>query len=120
MSAIAQEDREGIHALISQYSHAVDEGHFDAWVDLFTEDGFYWVPLERDQTDPHLVTSLLYEDLFLLRLRRRSGFHVVSYFSCCASFSVLLYASFSLVLCFFVSSSLLRTCVCLKVGLDNS
>lgn len=47
----------------------LDEGRFDEWLALFAPDGHYWMPLDWGQTDPKLVTSLLYEDMFLLRLR---------------------------------------------------
>ena len=39
MSLISTQDREEIHGLIARYSHSVDAGHVDAWVDLFTADG---------------------------------------------------------------------------------
>jgi 3-phenylpropionate/cinnamic acid dioxygenase small subunit len=47
----------------------LDETRLDDWLALFSEDAYYWMPLERGQSDPHLVTSLMYEDMFLLRLR---------------------------------------------------
>ncbi len=47
----------------------LDEGQFSKWLDLWLEDGHYWMPLDYKQTDPNLVTSLLYEDNFMLRLR---------------------------------------------------
>ena len=47
----------------------LDEGHYDEWLALWLEDGHYWMPLDYKQTDPHLVTSLLYEDMFMLKLR---------------------------------------------------
>lgn len=47
----------------------LDAQQFEAWLDLFAEDGFYWMPLTHDQTDPRLQTSLLYEDKLLLRVR---------------------------------------------------
>ena len=47
----------------------LDEGRFSEWLDLWLEDGHYWMPLDYQQTDPDLVTSLLYEDMFMLRLR---------------------------------------------------
>lgn len=47
----------------------LDEGRFNDWLDLWLPDGHYWMPLDYKQTDPHLVTSLLYEDLFMLKLR---------------------------------------------------
>lgn len=47
----------------------LDEQRFEDWLELFTEDGHYWMPLAHDQTDPRLHTSLLYEDKLLLRVR---------------------------------------------------
>jgi 3-phenylpropionate/cinnamic acid dioxygenase small subunit len=47
----------------------LDQQRFDDWIDLFTEDSHYWMPLERGQTDPRLVASLMYEDKLLLRIR---------------------------------------------------
>lgn len=47
----------------------LDEQRFDAWLDLFTDDARYWMPLAPGQTDPRLHTSLLYEDKLLLRVR---------------------------------------------------
>jgi 3-phenylpropionate/cinnamic acid dioxygenase small subunit len=47
----------------------LDEGRFDEWLTLWQPDGIYWMPLDYKQTDPDCVTSLLHEDLFMLRLR---------------------------------------------------
>ena len=30
----------------------LDEMRYDAWLALFTEDGYYWMPAEWRQTDP--------------------------------------------------------------------
>lgn len=47
----------------------IDERKFLDWLALFAEDGVYWMPLEWDQEEEHLTTSLLYEDMLLLRTR---------------------------------------------------
>lgn len=47
----------------------LDDQRFDEWLELFTEDGYYWMPLTHDQPDPKLHTSLLYEDKLLLKVR---------------------------------------------------
>ncbi len=47
----------------------LDEKQWEAWYDLFAEDGHYWVPLTRGQPDAEMHTSLAYEDKLLLRLR---------------------------------------------------
>ncbi len=61
--------REGIVDFIYEEARMLDEGRFSEWLDLWLEDGHYWMPLDYKQTDPDLVTSLLYEDNFMLRLR---------------------------------------------------
>ena len=47
----------------------LDELRFNEWLDLFTEDGHYWMPAEWGQTDTKLVGSLMYEDKLLLTVR---------------------------------------------------
>ena len=47
----------------------LDEGRYNEWLDLWLEDGHYWMPLDYQQTEARLMTSLLHEDLFMLRLR---------------------------------------------------
>ena len=47
----------------------IDQHRLDEWLDLFTDDGIYWMPLEWGQTDPKLTTSLMYEDKLLLTIR---------------------------------------------------
>ena len=49
----------------------LDEGRYDEWLALWLEDGHYWMPLDYQQDDPHLTTSLMYEDMFMLKLRVR-------------------------------------------------
>lgn len=53
----------------------LDEFRLAEWLALFCEDGYYWMPLTHDQTDPILQGSLMYEDLMLLKVRveRLSG-----------------------------------------------
>ena len=47
----------------------LDEQRFDEWLELFTNDGRYWMPLAHGQTDRRLTASLMDEDLLLLRIR---------------------------------------------------
>ena len=47
----------------------IDQHRFEEWLDLFADDGHYWMPLEWGQTDPRLATSLMYEDKLLLQIR---------------------------------------------------
>jgi 3-phenylpropionate/cinnamic acid dioxygenase small subunit len=49
----------------------LDEGFFDDWLALFTEDARYWVPSQPDQPDPFETVSLMYDDRRLLETRVR-------------------------------------------------
>jgi 3-phenylpropionate/cinnamic acid dioxygenase small subunit len=55
--------------LIRHEARLIDEQRFDEWLDLFTPDARYWMPLELGQTDPVLHNNLYYDDLVLLRIR---------------------------------------------------
>ena len=61
--------REDLIDFVYNEAHFLDEGRFEEWLDLWAPDSYYWMPLEHRQTDPKLVTSLLYEDEFLRKLR---------------------------------------------------
>lgn len=62
-------EREAIIDFLYEEVRMLDEGRFSEWLDLWLPEGHYWMPLDYKQTDPHLVTSLMYEDMFMLRLR---------------------------------------------------
>jgi benzoate/toluate 1,2-dioxygenase beta subunit len=49
----------------------LDEAKFDDWLALFTADGWYWVPSEPEQANPHDTVSLIYDDRRLLETRVR-------------------------------------------------
>ena len=53
----------------------LDTGQLEAWLELFTEDATYWVPLERGQQDPLGTSSLIYDDRTLLELRVKQARH---------------------------------------------
>ena len=67
--------RDDLIDFVYDEAHLLDEGRFEEWLDLWAPDSYYWMPLEYGQTDPKLVTSLLYEDEFLrkLRIKRLEG-----------------------------------------------
>jgi 3-phenylpropionate/cinnamic acid dioxygenase small subunit len=58
-----------VSTFILHEARLIDEQRFDEWLDLFTDDGRYWMPLELGQTDPILHNSLFYDDKILLRIR---------------------------------------------------
>ncbi|MEJ8850426.1 aromatic-ring-hydroxylating dioxygenase subunit beta [Variovorax rhizosphaerae] len=63
-------DENALCRFVADEANLLDERRFDEWLDLFADDGRYWVPLlGRMQADPHSHNSLAYEDKLLLRLR---------------------------------------------------
>ncbi|MEL6234770.1 MAG: aromatic-ring-hydroxylating dioxygenase subunit beta [Pseudomonadota bacterium] len=61
--------REDLIDFIYAEARMLDEGRYDDWLTLWMPEGIYWMPLDYKQTDPDLVTSLMHEDQFMLRLR---------------------------------------------------
>ena len=62
-------DAAAISDFVVRESRLLDEQRFDEWLDLFTADGRYWMPLEWGQTDPLLHNSLFWDDKILLKIR---------------------------------------------------
>ncbi len=61
--------KEALIDFIYEEARMLDEGRYDDWLELWHKDGIYWMPLDYKQTDSQNVTSLMYEDLFMLKLR---------------------------------------------------
>jgi len=61
--------REDLIDFVYAEARMLDEGRFADWLALWLPEGHYWMPLDYKQSDPETVTSLLYEDNFMLRLR---------------------------------------------------
>lgn len=53
----------------------LDTQQLEAWLELFTEDATYWVPLELDQKDPLETSSIIHDDRTLLELRVKQARH---------------------------------------------
>jgi 3-phenylpropionate/cinnamic acid dioxygenase small subunit len=64
-----ERSRESLVAFVVREARLLDECRYEEWYDCYAPDGFYWVPLSRDQPDGVLHNSLAYEDKLLLKLR---------------------------------------------------
>jgi benzoate/toluate 1,2-dioxygenase subunit beta len=58
-----------VSAFLTHEAVLLDDANFSAWLDLFEEDGIYWLPSSRDQTDMQGQISIMLEDKPLLALR---------------------------------------------------
>ena len=62
-------DRETFELFLIHEARLLDERRFRAWRDLFTEDGWYWVPATPGQESPNDSASLFYDDRELMQTR---------------------------------------------------
>jgi 3-phenylpropionate/cinnamic acid dioxygenase small subunit len=53
----------------------LDTQRYEDWLQLFTQDATYWLPLEQDQKDPHETSSIVHDDRTLLELRVKQYRH---------------------------------------------
>jgi len=74
-SALAPGVLDELREFAFEEARLLDAGRFEAWVDLFAEDGVYWVPAEPGQPAPEGTLSLFHETRPLLRLRARRLTH---------------------------------------------
>jgi len=58
-----------VSAFLAYEAELLDARDFGGWLDLFEEDGIYWVPASRDQSDMKNQVSIIAEDKALLGLR---------------------------------------------------
>jgi 3-phenylpropionate/cinnamic acid dioxygenase small subunit len=62
-------DHREIECFLMHEARLLDERRFDAWMELFTEDGVYWVPARPGQESPNDESSLFYDDRRLMTTR---------------------------------------------------
>ena len=64
-----------IEQFLYHEAHLLDAQRFEEWLELFTADATYWVPLVQEQRDPFETSSIIYDDRTLLELRVRQARH---------------------------------------------
>jgi len=51
-----------VERLLYREARLMDEGRYDEWLALWTDDAIYWVPCNHDDIDPMRDVSLIYDD----------------------------------------------------------
>lgn len=64
-----------VEQFLYQEARLLDTQQLEAWLELFTEDAAYWLPLEHGQKDALETSSLIHDDRTLLELRVRQARH---------------------------------------------
>src|SRR5262245_35667463 len=62
-------DRAAVEEFLVHEARLLDERRFRDWMELFAEDGIYWVPAAPGQESPFDQASLFYDDRDLMRTR---------------------------------------------------
>jgi len=66
---MSEPSRQDLVDFVVREARLLDAKQYQEWNRLFTDDGFYWVPLVPDQEDGINHTSHMYEDKLLRELR---------------------------------------------------
>lgn len=51
-----------VEAFLIHEARLLDERRFEEWIDLFTQEGYYWAPARPEQADPWSEVSLIFDD----------------------------------------------------------
>ena len=69
-----------VEAFVLREARLLDERRYSDWLELFAQDGVYWIPTRAAQASPHEALSIVYEPKSLLALRvgrlERTDLHV--------------------------------------------
>ena len=66
---------ESIEAFLYREASYLDQPDLESWIQLFTDDGTYWMPAMQDQPDPLNHISHFYDDRVLMEIRKRNFIH---------------------------------------------
>jgi 3-phenylpropionate/cinnamic acid dioxygenase small subunit len=62
-------DLRDIEAFIHDEVRLLDDRRFEEWMELFADDGIYWVPTTPGQINPERTVSLFYDDKNAMKAR---------------------------------------------------
>ena len=74
----SEHELSAISSLLNLEARYLNKADLESWISLFTEDGYYWMPLDSEQTSPHEHDSIFYEDRILMEIRKRNYLHRLS------------------------------------------
>ena len=60
-----------IERFLFDEAQMLDDRRFDEWLSLFSDSGWYWVPIMANQDNPFDTVSIIYDDRKLLETRVR-------------------------------------------------
>ncbi|MGB0630836.1 MAG: aromatic-ring-hydroxylating dioxygenase subunit beta [Alphaproteobacteria bacterium] len=71
---VSVETQRAVEQFLFRQAEILDEKQMDDWLELFTEDGWYWMPAEEEQTEGDGQPNIFWEDrdLMLMRIARNT------------------------------------------------
>jgi 3-phenylpropionate/cinnamic acid dioxygenase small subunit len=69
------EEQFRIQLFLFHEARLLDTQRYEEWLELFTDDATYWVPLQQNQKDPFETSSIIHDDRTLLELRVKQARH---------------------------------------------
>ena len=66
------QDLTEVEIFLYREADLLDAADLDGWLELYTEDGTYWMPSSPEQENPDTEISIIYDDRLLMELRRRN------------------------------------------------
>ena len=62
-----------LEEFLIRQAELLDRRDWDEWIELFADDGVYWMPLKEDQQDAENYPSIFFEDKALMPSKRTQG-----------------------------------------------
>ena len=74
-SGVTGNTQQNVEQFLYKQADILDQRDWDAWLDLFTKDGKYWMPAYPDQQTGEGLPNIFYEDRYLMDMRIRRVEH---------------------------------------------
>ena len=74
-SPVDGDTQRAVEQFLYRQAEILDDRRWDVWLDLFTEDGRYWMPASEAQTTGDGVPNIFYEDRNLMKVRIKRVTH---------------------------------------------
>lgn len=75
LTEVSVETQLAVERFLYRQAEILDEGEWDDWLALFTEDGHYWMPAREEQEDGEGVPNIFWEDHDIMKMRIRRNNH---------------------------------------------
>ena len=100
LARVSIETQVEVERFLFKQAEILDEKEWESWLDLFTEEGFYWMPAEEEQTEGDGEPNIFWEDRNLM-LMRISLTMILKHFAKDLKFSIAYCQFFQLIYEFF-------------------